>query len=167
MAKGATLAQIQDGVEKPILYLSKALNEHEINYGISDREGAAATWAIRACRGYLRGAQVILVTDHSSLLSLVKGNAMKSMRQQCYAMDLSEHSLTIVHRAGPSMHLADALSRCGYSKDYATSTVELVKQRGQGFGTEWCPLYHIPPHKKIECAAAHFVYAPVGMSRHE
>ena len=53
---------------------------------------------------------------------------MKSMRQQRYAMDLSEHSLTIVHRAGPSMHLADALSRCGYSKDYATSTVELVKQ---------------------------------------
>ena len=43
-------------------------------------------------------------------------------------MDLSEHALTIVHRAGPSMHLADALSRCGYSKDYATSTVELVKQ---------------------------------------
>ena len=74
-------------MEKPILYMSQALNEHEVRYGISDREGCAATWAIRSMRGYLRGAQVILVTDHSSLLALVKGGPMRSMRQQPYAMD--------------------------------------------------------------------------------
>ena len=131
VAKGATLAQIQDGVERPILYMSQALNEHELKYGISDREGCAATWAIRAMRGYLRGAQVILVTDHSSLLALVKGGPMMSMRQQRYAMDLSEHSLTIVHRAGPNMHLADALSRCGYSRDMADTTVERIQKHPQ------------------------------------
>ena len=131
VAKGATLAQIQDGVERPILYMSQALNEHELKYGISDREGCAATWAIRAMRGYLRGAQVILVTDHSSLLALVKGGPMRSMRQQRYAMDLSEHSLTIVHRAGPNMHLADALSRCGYSRDMADTTVERIQKHPQ------------------------------------
>ena len=134
VAKGATLAQIQDGVEKPILYMSQALNEHEVRYGISDREGCAATWAIRSMRGYLRGAQVILVTDHSSLLALVKGGPMRSMRQQRYAMDLSEHSLTIVHRAGPSMHLADALSRCGYGKEVSGTTVQSI----QGHPFEKC-----------------------------
>ena len=72
VAKGATLAQMADGVEKPILYMSQALNDHELMYGITDKEGCAATWAIRQTRGYLRGAQVVLITDHSALLSLVK-----------------------------------------------------------------------------------------------
>jgi hypothetical protein len=56
---------------------------------------------------------------------------MRSMRQQRYAMDLSEHSLTIVHRAGPNMHLADALSRCGYSRDMADTTVERIQKHPQ------------------------------------
>ena len=127
VAKGATLAQMVDGVERPILYMSQALNDHELRYGITDKEGCAATWAIRQTRGYLRGAQVVLITDHSALLSLVKGGPMRSMRQQRYAMDLSEYSLTIKHRAGAQMHLADALSRCGYSKQWGESVVNEVR----------------------------------------
>ena len=34
VAKGAVLFQIIDGVERPIAYYSKALNEHERKYGI-------------------------------------------------------------------------------------------------------------------------------------
>ena len=52
---------------------------------------------------------------------------MRSMRQQRYAMDLSEYSLTIKHRAGAQMHLADALSRCGYSKQWGESVVNEVR----------------------------------------
>ena len=91
VAKGATLAQMVDGVERPILYMSQALNDHELKYGITDKEGCAATWAIRQTRGYLHGAQVVLITDHSALMSLVKGGPMRrlSMWQQRYAMDLS------------------------------------------------------------------------------
>ena len=116
-----------DGVKRPILYMSQALNDHELNYGITDKEGCAATWAIRQTRGYLRGAQVVLITDHSVLLPLVKGGPMRSMRQQRYAMDLSEYSLTIKHRAGAQMHLADALSRCGYSRKWSESVVNEVR----------------------------------------
>ena len=62
--------QLIDGVERPIAYLSKALNEHQLKWGISDREGGAAVMAIRRFRPYLMGSQTILLTDHSSLLSL-------------------------------------------------------------------------------------------------
>ena len=67
--------------------------------------------------------ECVLICDHSSMLALTKGKEMKSMRQQRYAMDLSEHSITIVHRAGASLHLADALSRVGYTKKYSDSIV--------------------------------------------
>jgi hypothetical protein len=82
MAKGAGLFQVIDGVERPIMYVSKALNEHDVNYGITDKEGAAATWAVRCFRPYLLGCKAVLLTDHSALLALVKGNMMRNMRQQ-------------------------------------------------------------------------------------
>ena len=66
-------------------------------------------------RSLLVSNQVILITDHSSLLALTTGKEMKSMRQQRYAMDLSEFNLEIVHRAGALLHTADALSRLGYT----------------------------------------------------
>ena len=73
--------------------------------------------------------QVILITDHSSLLALTNGKEMKSMRQQRYAMDLSEFNLKIVHRAGALLHTSDALSRLGYSKVHADSVVEQLRHR--------------------------------------
>ena len=69
----------------------------------------------------------MLITNHSALLSLVKGGAMRSMQQQRYAMDLLEYSLMIKHRAGAQMHLADALSRCGYSKKWSESVANEVR----------------------------------------
>ena len=130
-AKGAVLWQSIDGVERPIMYLSQALNEHELKYGITDKEGCAATWAIRRMRPWLVSNQVILITNHSSLLALTTGKEMKSMRQQryVYAMDLSEFNLEIVHRAGALLHTADALSRLGYTKAHAQSVVEQLRHR--------------------------------------
>lgn len=126
-AKGATLAQEVDGVERPIAYISQALNDHEKKYGITDKEGCAAVWAVRKWRHMLHGNQVILVTDHAALASLTSGRPLKSMRQQRYAMDLSEFCITIRHRAGAKLHLPDALSRLGYSPDRLESMVSTIK----------------------------------------
>jgi hypothetical protein len=118
-----------EGMEMPIAYLSKAFNCHEKNYGITDKEGCAATWAIRHWRPYLHGAQVVLITDHSALKSLVTRKALTSMRQQRYAMDLQEHHIEIVHRAGAILHMPDMLSRCGYGygKDKKASLVAALE----------------------------------------
>ena len=126
-AKGAVLCQNIDGIERPIMYLSQALNEHELRYGITDKEGCAATWAMRRMRPWIVSNQVILITDHSSLVALTNGKGLKNMRQQRYAMDLSEFALTIKHRAGALLHTADALSRCGYTKKHADSMVEQLR----------------------------------------
>ena len=111
------------------MYLSQALNEHELRYGITDKEGCAATWAMRRMRPWIVSNQVILVTDHSSLVALTNGKELKNMRQQRYAMDLSEFALTIKHRAGALLHTADALSRCGHTKKHADSVVEQLRHR--------------------------------------
>ena len=113
-AKGAILCQVRDGLERPIAYLSKAMNKYEKNYGITDKEGCSSTWAIRKWRAYVHGSHTVLITDHSALKSLTTNKQLESMRQQRYAMDLQEHSIEIVHRAGALLHLPDALSRCGY-----------------------------------------------------
>ena len=108
------------------MYLSQALNEHELKYGITDKEGCAVVWAVssRRMRPWLISNQVILITDHSSLVALKSGKELKSMRQQMYAMDLSEFNTEMVHREGALLHTPDALSRLGYSKVHADSVME-------------------------------------------
>ena len=46
---GAVLCQNIDGIERPIMYLSQALNEHELKYGITDKEGLVIVWAVTSC----------------------------------------------------------------------------------------------------------------------
>ena len=72
---------------------------------------------------------MILFTDHLSVLALTNGKELKNMRQQRYALDLSEFALTIKHRAGALLQTADALSRCGYAKKHADSVVEQLRHR--------------------------------------
>ena len=84
---------------------------------------------MRTWRKFLHGSQVILITDHSSLLALKGTKQLKSMRQQRYAMDISEYSMTIVHRAGALLHTADALSRLGYTQASGESVVNAIRSR--------------------------------------
>ena len=68
---------------------------------------------------------------------------MKSMRQQRYAMDLSEHAITIIHRAGAHLHLADALSRVGYSKQSSLETGSSAVAALAALPMHQCNLQHI------------------------
>ena len=125
------LCQNIDGVERPLMCILQTLNEHELimRYRIIDKEGCAATWAIRKMRPWLVSNQVVLITDHSRLAAMTGGKEMKNMRQQRYAMDSSEFNLTIVHRAGALLYTADALSRCGHPKRHAESMVGQIRHR--------------------------------------
>ena len=128
-AQGAVLCQNIEGIERPIMYLSQALNEHELGYGIRNKEGCAATWAMRRMHPWILSNQLVLIADHSSLVALTRGKELKNMRQQRYATDLSEFALTIKYRAGALLHTADAPSRCGYTKKHADSMVEQLRHR--------------------------------------
>ena len=159
--------QEHDGTLHPVEYWSQALNEHEVNYGISDREGCAATGACRRWRPMLLGSHTILLTDHSSLTALVSGKQLKNMRQQRYAMDLSELSLTILHRAGSNavMQMPDALSRLGYGQHCAESIVSMVEHLPLQQCTVEALANRFKPLQQTEFAAARAAAASQGMPR--
>jgi hypothetical protein len=69
---GATLAQMMEGVERPIAYASKRTSKTEANYGSSQLEIAAVCWGIEHFRHYLIGAPFRLITDHAPLQQLIK-----------------------------------------------------------------------------------------------
>ena len=76
---------------------------------------------------YLLGSHTILLTDHSSLTALTGGKQMKNMRQQRYAVDLAELSLTILHRAGTAARTAE--QRCA---DWEGPSCASAGRRGLG-----------------------------------
>ena len=70
-AVAAFLSQVQNGVERPISYASRQLNRAEGNYGASELELLAVTWAMKHYRCYIFGRQIVVRTDHSALQTLV------------------------------------------------------------------------------------------------
>ena len=125
---GAALCQVDDqGIERPIQYASRSLIAAEKNYGISDLEGLAVTWALRMWRPYLQGTKSVVVTDHSSLCWLLTKPHLRSRRQERYALDLMEFDISIVHRAGHLNSLADCLSRAQIEFDESKLNQELSK----------------------------------------
>ncbi|CAJ0937379.1 unnamed protein product [Ranitomeya imitator] len=53
---GAVLSQVRDGVEHPVLYLSRKLNVHEQRYAVVEKECLAIKWALDSLKYYLAEA---------------------------------------------------------------------------------------------------------------
>jgi hypothetical protein len=65
-ALGAILAQVQDGVEKPVAYASRQTNRAERSYAASELEMLALVWATKHFRCYLYGRKFLVRTDHAA-----------------------------------------------------------------------------------------------------
>ncbi|GFO41416.1 polyprotein [Plakobranchus ocellatus] len=112
---GAILSQVDDnGDEKPVIYASRALSDAERKYSQIDREGLALIFAVKKFHKYIYGRDFKLVTDHKPLLGLFGENKAipehASARVQRWAIILSAHSYSLLHRPGRNNN-ADALSR--------------------------------------------------------
>ena len=57
------LSLYQDGVENPIAYVSRQLNEREQRHGLSELEYFTPVWATRHFRLYFYGRQFVARTD--------------------------------------------------------------------------------------------------------
>ena len=68
---GATLHQIDaEGVECPVLFLPKSLNEHEKRYWSTELEVRALVWALGKLKQYLDSNKVTVYTDHHAIRGL-------------------------------------------------------------------------------------------------
>lgn len=108
---GAVLVQLDEkDNERPIAFMSRKLNSAQRNYSVTERECLAAVEAIKRFRCYLELQEFEVVTDHSSLLWLMRQPDL-SGRLARWVFKLQAYKFTISHRKGKEHVVPDALSR--------------------------------------------------------
>ena len=82
-AVGAILTQLdKDGLERPIQYVSKTLNQVQQRWSAIEREAFAVVHALKALRPYLYGADFEIFTDHKPLKALFLGEVQNTKIQR-------------------------------------------------------------------------------------
>ena len=125
---GAVLAQIVDGDEHPVTYISRKLLKHERNYATVEKECLAIKWAVHHLRYYLWGRSFTLATDHAPLRWMAT-NKDKNDRVTRWFLELQNYHFKVEHRPGSRMAHADALSRM-YEEESGVVPRPSVEQRG-------------------------------------
>ena len=110
IAAGGVLSQVQNGVERPLAFMSQSLSKSEKNYCITRKELLAVYLAVKKWKPYLYGQPVILRTDNSAVKYLF---TLKDAHDQMarWLSYLSTFDLRPEHRKGRLHANADALSR--------------------------------------------------------
>ena len=83
VALGVVLGQKKDKILHPIFYVSKALNEAQKNYTVTEQELLAVVFAFEKFRSYLLGTRVIVHTNHSALRYLMVKKDVKTRLIRC------------------------------------------------------------------------------------
>ena len=97
---GGVLNQIQDDVERIVAYCSRALRPSQRRYCTTKREMLAAVAMCIQFRSYLRGAKLILHTDHKSLVWLHRFKDTEGMMARWLHAPQQFSSLSYTSQAG-------------------------------------------------------------------
>ena len=110
---GACLIQKHKGKDQPIAFASKSLTDAETRYANIERELLAIVFACQRFSTYLLGRSFIVESDHKPLeMIAMKNLANAPPHLQRMLLELQRYDVTIKHRPGKEMQLADALSHC-------------------------------------------------------
>jgi hypothetical protein len=110
VAYGAALLQEQDGIEHPVCFVSRKLNDCQKRYSTVEKEALALVTAVRLFSVYFGSAPVKVYTDHSPLQFLER-MAPHNAKLLRWSLELQKYSLVICHRRGKDNLLPDILSR--------------------------------------------------------
>jgi hypothetical protein len=140
---GLGLVLLQE--QHPILFASRALRDHELNYVAIEKEACAVAWAMERCHHYLYGRFFYLETDHKPLETILSKSIVEaSPRLQRIISRTLPYDFETKYIKGKSNHIADCMSRCltstevGHNIDLPkievnciTKTLDMKKQRLQ------------------------------------
>jgi hypothetical protein len=106
-------------IERPVLFISRATHDYEVNYQASELELACLSWAVTVrLRQYLDGAKFTVITDHSSINEILNSspNTSYSLRLDKFRMSLMPFidNMTVVYRPGKAIPHVDCISRTRY-----------------------------------------------------
>ena len=98
---------------KPIAFASKSLSEAEQRYSNIERELLGVVWAIQHFNHYTFANKINIISDHKPLQPLFSGKALTSCspRTARLLLKVIDRDVRFFYQQGPSMHLADPLSR--------------------------------------------------------
>ena len=106
------LSQTDDnGRQRVIMYVSRALTDVETRYSQTEREALSCVWAVERLHQFLYGSEFDLVTDHRSL-QFIYGNPRAKLpaRVERWGLRLSPYRFRVVYKPG-SQNPADYLLR--------------------------------------------------------
>ena len=105
---GAVL--MQEG--KPVAYASKSLNPTEQDYAQIEKEMYAIVFGTERFHQYIYGRNVTVTTDHKPLEAILsKPLSAAPARLQRMMLRLQKYDLTVHHKPGKEIPVADTLSR--------------------------------------------------------
>ena len=123
----AALLQEIEGVERPIAFFSRTMNDAERTYDTSQKELLAIVKAVEHFRLFLFRTKFKIRTDHAPLTS-IKINSNPSGRLARLLDHLSMHTFEIEHKKGTDNLLADALSRLNIPECRQDQEITFVDQ---------------------------------------
>ena len=110
VALGVVLGQRKKKILHPIYYASKALNEAQKNYTVTEQELLVVVFAFEKFHSYFLGTRVIVHTYHSTLRYLMAKKDVKP-RLIRWVLLLQEFDFEVMDCKGTENQLADHLSR--------------------------------------------------------
>ena len=126
-ALGAVLCQLQNGMEKPIAFASRALSPNEQKYSVGEREALACAWACERWHMYLYGRAFTLRTDHQALTALMftSGTEHRPLQLYRWVDSLQQYDFKLHFTPGRDNVVADLLSRAFIIATPASQLVDM------------------------------------------